>query len=249
MSELELIIDLHKNSERQGPGSKNDTLRALNFLTFPSEKFLKVADIGCGSGGQTLTLAENLNAQIIAVDLFQEFLDELNENSSHFGLNNKIKTLQKTMKDLPFEDEEFDVIWSEGAIYNIGFEKGIKTWKNYLKHGGYLAVSEITWITATRPIEIEDFWEKEYPEIDKASNKIKLLEDNGFSLAGYFYLSEDSWIRNYYKPMQERFDAFLERNKDSKLADKVVEENRAEIELYMKYKDFFSYGFYIAKKN
>ena len=32
MSEIELIIDLHKNTQRQGPGSEKDTLNALNLI-------------------------------------------------------------------------------------------------------------------------------------------------------------------------------------------------------------------------
>ena len=43
MTELELIIDLHKNSERQGPGSENDTLKALEFLSLPTDQTLKIA--------------------------------------------------------------------------------------------------------------------------------------------------------------------------------------------------------------
>ena len=119
MTELELIIDLHKNSEKQGPGSENDTLKALEFLNLSSDQNLKVADIGCGSGGQTISLAKNLNGQITAVDLFPEFLNELNEKSQNLRLTDKIVTLQKSMDDLPFNKGEFDLIWSEGAIYNI----------------------------------------------------------------------------------------------------------------------------------
>ena len=249
MTELELIVDLHKNSDRQGPGSEKETLKALGFIKFPNDRKLKIADIGCGSGGQTITLAQNLNGQITAVDLFPEFLYELNEKSEKLGLKDKIITLQKSMEDLPFKSEEFDVVWSEGAIYNVGFENGIKKWKNYLKVGGYLAVSEITWITNSRPKEIEDFWKQEYPEIDTASNKIKILETNGYSLVGYFYLNQDSWIENYYKPMEERFETFLKRHNNSELACKVVEEYKSEINIYLKYKDYYSYGFYIAIKN
>ena len=249
MTELELIIDLHKNSERQGPGSENDTLKALEFLNLPSGKNLKVADIGCGSGGQTISLANNLNGQITAVDLFPEFLNELNEKSHKLGLMDKIVTLEKSMDDLPFKRNEFDLIWSEGAIYNIGFENGLRKWKDYLKVGGYLAVSEITWITQSRPKEIEKFWKAEYPEVNVASNKIKQLENNGYSLVGYFCLNQDSWIETYYKPMQGRFENFLKRNNNSKLARKVVEDNQAEIDLYQKFKDYYSYGFYIARKN
>jgi len=249
MTELELIIDLHKNSERQGPGSEEETLRALEFMNLSSDRNLKIADIGCGSGGQTITLSQNLNGEIIAVDLFSEFLDELNEKSQKLGLKEKIKTLEKSMDDLPFNNEEFDIIWSEGAIYNLGFENGIKKWKDYLKVGGFLAVSEITWITNSRPKEIEEFWTQEYPEIDTASNKIKILENNGYSLVGYFYLTQNSWIENFYKPMEERFDTFIERNNNSELARKVVKENKFEIDLYLKYKDYYNYGFYIARKN
>ena len=249
MTELELIIDLHKNSERQGPGSENETLKALDFLNFPTGQNLKVADIGCGSGGQTISLAKNLNGQIVAVDLFPEFLNELNERSEKLGLAHKIDTLEKSMDDLPFKNEEFDLIWSEGAIYNIGFENGIKKWKDYLKVGGYLAVSEITWITLFRPKEIEEFWNAAYPEIDVASTKIRQLENNGYSLVGYFYLNQDSWFETYYKPLQARFEDFLKRNGNSELARKIVEDNQAEIDLYQKFKDYYSYGFYIARKN
>jgi ubiquinone/menaquinone biosynthesis C-methylase UbiE len=249
MTELELIIDLHKHSERQGPGSENDTLRALDLLNVPVNQYLKVADIGCGSGGQTISLAKNINGQITAVDLFPAFLNELNEKSQKSGLTNKIITLEKSMDDLPFNKNEFDLIWSEGAIYNIGFENGLKKWKDYLKVGGYLAVSEITWITQSRPKEIEEFWKSEYPEVDKASNKIKQLENFGYTLVGYFYLSQDSWIETYYKPMQTRFESFLKRHGNSELARKVVEDHQAEIDLYQKFKDYYSYGFYIARKN
>lgn len=249
MTELELIIDLHKNSDRQGPGSENDTLRALDLLNLPIDQTLKVADIGCGAGGQTISLAKNLNGQVTAVDLFPEFLNELNEKSQKLGLTDKIITLEKSMDNLPFNEGELDLIWSEGAIYNIGFEIGLKKWKDYLKVGGYLAVSEITWITQSRPEEIEEFWKAEYPEVDTASNKIRQLENNGYSLVGYFYLSQDSWIETYYKPMQARFETFLKRNDNSELAKKVVEDNQAEIDLYQKFKDYYSYGFYIARKN
>ena len=152
------------------------------------------------------------------------------------------------MDDLPFGKEEFDIIWSEGAIYIMGFEAGIKTWKDYIKPGGYLAVSEITWLTGSRPAEIEEHWNSEYPEIDTASGKIKLLEENGFSPAGYFTLPEESWIDTYYKPMEERFASFLEKHNNSEAAKSLVAGEKEEIKKYRTYKEYLSYGFYIAKK-
>jgi cyclopropane fatty-acyl-phospholipid synthase-like methyltransferase len=246
--ELQLLVEFHKDAQRQGPGSTQDTLKALSFIDIKSDKPLKVADIGCGSGGQTITIAQNINANIFAVDLFAEFLEKLNTQAKQLNLQKKITTMTESMENLSFDQEEFDIIWSEGAIYNIGFETGIKNWKKFLKKDGYLAISEITWLTSSRPKEIEEHWNNEYPEIATASKKIHILEENGFSLVGYFYLPEKSWTENYYNPIIDRFDSFLQKYNYSEIAKNIVEAEKKEIELYLKYKKYFSYGFYIAMK-
>jgi len=248
MTELELMIDFHREAVRQGPGSPDDTRRAWDWIGISREKEVKIADMGCGTGGQSITLAQHTRGQITAVDLFPAFLDELNQRSRQLGLQNSIQPVVGSMEDLPFRQEEWDVIWSEGAIYNIGFEAGIKKWKDYLKVGGYLAVSEITWITHERPKEIEAYWNAHYPEIDTASGKIHLLEKHGYILVGYFVLSQDSWIKGYYAPMEERFAGFLEKHKHCRLAQKIVEEHKQEIMQYNRFKDYYSYGFYLARK-
>ena len=63
MTEIELIVDFHKEAERQGPGSPSETIKALNFIKIDKNQKLKIADIGCGSGGQTITLAQNIEGQ------------------------------------------------------------------------------------------------------------------------------------------------------------------------------------------
>ena len=248
MTEIELIVDFYKDADRQGPGSSYETIKALDLTGIGKNNNLKIADIGCGSGAQTITLAKNTNGHITAVDLFPEFLDKLNLRSVELGFRERIKTIEKSMEDLPFDNEEFDLIWSEGAIYNIGFKRGVQEWKKYLKTGGYLAVSEITWITNSRPKEIEEFWNEEYPEIDTVSNKIRILEENGYAPVGHFILSQNSWIENFYKPIEKRFSTFLEKHNNSEMARNIVEEHKEEIRKYKKYKDYYNYGFYIAKK-
>jgi len=248
MSEIELLIDFHLDADRQGPGSETDTLKALSFIDIDQHRSLQIADIGCGSGAQTITLAQSINGHITAVDLFPAFLAKLNDRAKNLGLQQKISALEASMDELPFTDEEFDIIWSEGAIYNIGFETGLKYWQKFLKPGGYIAVSEISWMTTSRPQEIEDHWNNEYPEINTPSAKIKILEENGFSPVGFFFLPESSWIDNYYQPMEARFDDFLKKNQNSEIAKNIVETEKEEIRLYKKYKDHLSYGFYIARK-
>ncbi|MBZ0181904.1 MAG: class I SAM-dependent methyltransferase [Melioribacteraceae bacterium] len=248
MTELELLVDLHKDGERQGPGSEEETLKAFSFIDLENFEKLKIADIGCGTGGQTITLAKHTGAQITAVDLFPEFLNVLNNKANELELLKNIKTVEASMDNLAFHDEEFDVIWSEGAIYNIGFERGLQEWKKYLKRGGYIAVSEATWLTKSRPKEIEEYWNREYADINMAANRIKLIEDNGYSLVGYFVLKQSSWMKNYYEPIKNRLQKFLERHNNSESAKQIYESSIEEIEIYEKYKDYYSYGFYIAKK-
>lgn len=248
MTDPDLIIDLHRRCERQGPGSRESTLRALGFTNLQGCRNLKMADLGCGTGGQTIPLAQNLHGQITAVDLFPEFLEVLQKKSEDAFLKAKINPLQGSMDALPFQSGELDLIWSEGAIYNIGFEKGLKLWGNFLKPGGYLAVSEITWITHSRPAELESFWTGEYPEIDVASNKIRVMEANGLMLTGYFCLDEACWMDNYYAPLEAGFEGFLKRHGNSVQARNLVAEYKKEIELYKTYKAHYSYGFYIGRK-
>ncbi|ACB52791.1 unknown [Crocosphaera subtropica ATCC 51142] len=248
MEDYQLLIDLHKNANRQGPGGDAETEMALDLSMVDRSAPLKIADIGCGTGASTLLLAQLLNAQITAVDFLKEFLEVLESKAENMGLSEKIATLSCSMDNLPFGDEEFDILWSEGAIYNIGFERGVKDWKRYLKMGGLLVVSEITWITRSRPSELQKYWDNEYPEIDMASSKISLLEKNGYSPIGYFILPEDCWLANYYQPMQNSFKDFLYRNGNSEEAQAIVEAQNKEIELYEKYKSYYSYGVYVARK-
>ncbi|MGM0424546.1 MAG: class I SAM-dependent methyltransferase, partial [Thermodesulfobacteriota bacterium] len=223
MDEFELLVDLHKGANRQGPGGDAETEKAIGLAGINRDVPLKIGDIGCGTGASTLTLARLLNAKITAVDFLQDFIDVLAVRAQSDGVEDKITPLCASMEQLPFEDEEFDVIWSEGAIYNIGFEKGIADWKHYLKPGGLLITSEITWLTNSRPMELQDHWNNEYPEIDTASAKIKVIEDRGYTPIGYFVLPEYCWLDNYYEPMRKSFDAFLSRNVDSDEARALVE--------------------------
>ena len=159
MDLLELIIEYHKDNERQGPGSEEATLKALSYIPDLNEE-TKILDIGCGSGGQTITLAKNTKAHITAVDMMQQFLETLIKKAKENNLIDRITAKEMLMDNLTFDENSFDVIWSEGAVYNIGFEKGLTLWRKYLKDNGYIAVSEISWLTDTRPEEIEQYWVK-----------------------------------------------------------------------------------------
>jgi hypothetical protein len=130
----------------------------------------------------------------------------------------------------------------------MGFAAGIAAWRRHLKPGGVLAVSELTWLTDRRPEDLQAHWEGEYPEVDTASAKMAVLERLGFSPLGYFPLPERCWLDNYYRPMRQRFRAFLQRHQASAAARAIVAAEEHEIALYERYRAFVGYGYYVAKK-
>ena len=245
---LQLLIDLHRDAQRQGPGGEEQTRLAITLSGLGRGKNLKIVDIGCGSGASTLVLASTLDAHITAVDLVPEFLNTLAEAASRTGVGDRVTTLTESMDKLPFAEAEFDAIWSEGAIYNMGFARGIEAWSRFLKPGGILALSELTWLTDERPDELQRYWDREYPQVDTASAKIAVLERLGFSPVGYFVLPENCWLDNYYRPLQGRFVGFLERHQHSDAARAIVETEQNEISLYERYKNFIGYGYYLAQR-
>ena len=248
MDDLDLLSDLHRNGERQGPGGEDETRLAVTLSGLGGAKGLKIADIGCGSGASTLVLARELDAAITAVDVLPDFLKQLERRAKAEGFSERITTLAASMDALTFAPSSLDAIWSEGAIYNMGFEKGVKAWRSFLKPEGILAISELTWLARQRPSEIEQYWDREYPEVDTASAKMAILEDNGYAPIGYFALPKRCWLDNYYRPLQERFAAFLSRHRDTESARAIVAAEENEIDLYERFSDFFGYGYYVARK-
>ncbi|HBG99582.1 MAG TPA: SAM-dependent methyltransferase [Rhodobacteraceae bacterium] len=248
MDDLQLLIDLHRDGARQGPGSDAATRLAVTLSGLRGKPGLSVADIGCGTGASTLVLADELDARLTAVDFLPEFLQVLAAAAARAGVADRITTLAASMDALPFAEAQFDAIWAEGAIYNIGFAAGAEAWRRYLKPGGVLAVSELSWLTATRPAELQAHWDAEYPEVDTAAAKMAVLERLGYTPIGYFPLPESCWLDGYYRPMQGRFAGFLDRHHRSAAARAIVAAEEAEIGLYERNRAFVSYGYYIARK-
>ncbi len=185
---------------------------------------------------------------IIGVDMLEPFIDRLNADAARCGLQERVRGITASMDHLPFKEDEFDLIWSEGAIYNIGFERGLKEWRRFLKPGGYMAVSEIAWLTDERPAEINDFWTAAYPEIDTVARKVSVMEQAGYEVVASFVLPESCWTDNYYNPQESIIDAFLKKHSNSEAAQVLVAEQREEAELYRRFKTFYSYAFFVGKK-
>lgn len=242
-----LINEFFTELERQGPGSAEETIRALSFIGNLSNK-TKIADLGCGTGFQTMVLAQNTGATITALDLYEGSIDKLNATAGKLGLQDRVKGIVGSMGNLPFQNEEFDLIWSEGAIANIGFEKGLNYLKGFLKKDGYIAVTYESWFTDERPAEIEKWWLDAVPEIGTIGHNVSIMQKAGYIPVAAFILPENCWIDNYFIPQKARQEEFLKEHAGNKTVEDMIAFMRREAELYSKYKQYYGYVFYIGKK-
>ena len=248
MDDYGLLIDLHQYQSRQGPGGDWETQRAIALARLDPSRSLKIVDIGCGTGASTLVLARLPRARVTAIDLFPEFLNILESRAEMAGLGQAITSQVGSMETLDLDEEAYDVLWAEGSIYNMGFGAGIQAWRRFLKPGGILAVSDITWLRNDRPKILENYWIAQYPEIDTAAAKIAQLNDNGYETIGYFSLPQSCWLEQYYQPLEQSFPQFLDRHHHSPEAQAIVAAETQEIAFYHQYSPYYSYGFYVAKK-
>ncbi len=247
---MENIFKVHRDMPRQGPGDNESTRRALN-LTGLIGRPLKVLDIGCGPGMQTVELAKNTDGKITALDFHKKYLEELSELAEKEGVRDKIELLEGSMFELGkyFKKETFDLIWSEGAIYIMGFERGLKEVKPFLKSGGYLAVSEITWLEDNPPKEIREFWDANYPQMGSVKSNVEIASESGYEVIDTFILSENSWWNNYYNPLKERCELFKKEEPNNSGLMDFIKESELEMELFKRYSSSYNYVFYIMKKS
>lgn len=246
VSILDLICETHIGLERQGPGNSEMTIKALSFLDNVN-KISRVADLGCGTGGQTMVLAQNITGNITGVDFFPAFIDTFNNNAKKLNLQERVNGIVGSMDNLSFQKEELDLIWSEGAIDNIGFEKGLNYWNGFLKKNGYVVLTCPSFFTDERPSEIEKFWNDAGCKLDTIGHNILIMQKAGYVSVASFTLPEKCWT-DYFAPREAKDKIILEKYTGNKMVEGFVGNNKYEVELYSKYNQYYGYVFYIGKK-
>lgn len=245
--DFSLIYEYFASLERQGPGSPEVTLQALSFIDNLTEQS-RIADLGCGTGGQTMVLGQHAPGYITGLELSPDFIQIFNRHVARLGLQDKVKGMVGSMDNLPFERVSLDLIWSEGAIYNIGFERGLKEWREYLKPGGYVAVTEASWFTDERPAEIHDFWMLHYPAINTIPGNVATLQQAGYIPVATFILPENCWTEHFFTPGVTAQRKLLDKYPGNQGVEEFVSAQRREAEMYRRYKEFYGYVFYIGRK-
>lgn len=246
MDRMDYFIELYGSLPRGGPGDNASTRRAFAMLEhLPPEP--RILDLGCGPGMQTIELLRLSGGTVVALDLLPQMIARVKKAAEAAGFAHRLQTVEADINDMAFEPASFDVIWSEGAIYLVGFEKGLAKVKDFVKPGGYVAVSEAVWLQPDPPQEVLDFWQ-EYPEIDTVEKKLDIVSRLGYQSVNHFVLPASSWTDLYYDPLANRVSEYEQKWKGIPEAEDVLAEARNEISVFAKYSQYYSYAFFVMRK-
>lgn len=242
-----LFLEVFEALPRQGPGGREHTARALALCRGlpPSPRVL---DLGCGVGAQTLHLAELTPGPIVAVDLHAPSIERLTATLAERGLSDRVRA---TVADMARPDQppgSFDLIWSEGALYNLGIEKAVRICSGLLRPGGNVAFTDAVWRTPRPSPEVKATFDAGYPSMGRAEDVVAILEGCGFDLLGRFTLPDEAWWSDFYTPMLRQIEMLRVRYADDPEATAILDQLAQEPELHRRHSDEYAYEFFVARQ-
>jgi SAM-dependent methyltransferase len=241
---LRALIKLHRGLSRQGPGDESVSKEILSGLPeFPEKP--RIADLGCGSGAGALLLAEWFGSRVLAVDLSEEFIGALAAEAQRRGLDHLVRPILADMGKLDWPAASLDLLWSEGAAYNLGFERALSSWRPLLAERGVAVVSELCWFTSRIPEPARAFWLTAYPGMGSESENAERARRSGFEVLATHRLSNEAWWDNYYTPLARRIE-ILRLIAEGALQS-VIRDTEAEMDLFRRHGDSYGYTFYVLE--
>jgi trans-aconitate methyltransferase len=244
MSAADPVELMFGGMEKLGPGGDAHTLEVLRSL--PPRQLHTVVDAGCGTGRQTLALARELGILVHAVDSHQAFLTELVRRARGAKLDHLVQTHCVDMKDIPATFQSIDLLWSEGAAYNIGFGNALWTWAGALMRRGFAVVSELSWLKERAPEPVREFFRSCYPDMQTVQHNMALAESAGYRVLGTRTLPREAWVEGYYDLLQPRA-AVLSAHGDPAVRA-FAAETMKEIEVFHRSEGSYGYVFYVLQR-
>jgi SAM-dependent methyltransferase len=244
----QIFFEVFETLPRQGPGNRASAAKALALCRDlpPSPA---VIDLGCGVGGQTLHLAELLPGAIItALDRHAPSIERLRSVVAIRGLAGRIQPMVRDMANPGLPPASFDLVWSEGALYNIGIESALQVCSGLLRAGGYLAFTDAVWRKENPPPEVKASFEDDYPAMGRVPDVLAAIKKSGFSLIGHFTLPDEAWWDDFYTPMEIRIEELRTKYGDDDEALAVLDQLAQEPIMHQRYSDYYAYEFFVVRR-
>ena len=202
-------------------------------------------DVGCGPGHAALLLAAEADAEVVAIDTHQPFLDEHTAAARARGLAEQVTAENLSMAALEgFPDGAFDLVWAEGSAYVIGFEEALRSWRRLLAPSGVLVLTELEWTTPRPSDAATEFWHAAYPLQSHERNRAT-AEAAGYHVAATRLSPDEDWWSEYYDPLSRR----LERaDREAPGMAEVASAVEAEIDLRGSHGDEYGYMGYVLRR-
>jgi ubiquinone/menaquinone biosynthesis C-methylase UbiE len=238
--------ELHGELGRGSPARLGFTRKAFQML--PDLDNPSILDVGCGQGGPTLELARLSGGQLTGLDIDQSVLDDLARRADEEGLSDRVQVVHGSMTDMDFPDESFDVIWAEGSMHVVGFERALGMWRRFIRPRGFLVVHEMAWLRPDPPSEIADCPELAYPGIRTIPEYAELVPSQGYDLVGHFALPVDFWLLDYFDPMMDRLRRLRKKYADDQAAQRTLDREARAADLYRQYSEWYGSAFLVMQK-
>ena len=243
---MRLFLEVYGTLPRAGPGGDEHTVRAL--ASVPGGVPRTVLDLGCGPGAQTEALARALPAaRVLGVDLLPAMVEAANSRFGDAGVRGRAAAALGDMAEPPVAPASQDLIWCEGAIYNLGVTEALSTWRSLLAPEGAVAFTEPVWLIDSPPDEVRDWWRSEYPAITDDEGVRTRIGEAGYRTIDSFPLPASAWWDEYYQPMQASIATLRARLPDDPAALEVTTAAESEIEVFRRFSDVYSYAFFIVQ--
>jgi len=243
----EVFFEVYEALPRQGPGNRACAERALGLCQYLPQA-PAVLDLGCGVGGQTIHLAELTNGSIVAIDSHAPSIKRLRATVAECGLNERVRPVIGDMARSRQQPESFDLIWSEGALYNIGIESALRICYGLLGPGGYLAFTDAVWRKEIPPPEVKASFDLDYPTMGRVPDVLAAIGRTGFSLVDHFTLPDEAWWDDFYTPMERRIEELRRKYPDDAESRTALDEIASEPEMHRRHSDYYGYEFFVVQK-
>jgi SAM-dependent methyltransferase len=242
-----IFFELYESLPRQGPGNRACAAKALAFCRdLPSTP--TVLDLGCGAGGQTLHLADLTSGFIVALDSHAPSIERLRAAAAVRGFAERIRPMVGDIAEPGLPPASFDLVWSEGALYNIGIENALRVCHGLLRAGGYLAFTDAVWRKENPPHEVKESFEDDYPTMGRVPDVLAAIEKCGFALIDHFSLPDEAWWADFYTPMEICIEVLRGKYADDDEALAVLDQLAQEPAMHRRHSDCYAYEFFVVRR-